>query len=108
MKTEHTKGNWSYVPSTNIYHPVVIIGGRKLIINAFKNHEEQDANAQLIAAAPDMLEALESVMRIRDLWGVPTDPHFKGEEAYEGELQVLAAMEIKIKEAINKAKGNQQ
>lgn len=81
-KQKHTAGPWDYVPSnenhgpyvangwgagdicdcyvmSNPSEPAVCNGGTSRAIHM--QREEADANARLIAAAPDMLEALKGV-----------------------------------------------
>lgn len=59
MKTQHTKGEWAVTPNGEW---VGTLGKGKApickITNAFLEPTEAKANAKLIAAAPDMLEAL--------------------------------------------------
>ncbi len=64
MKTQHTKGKWTVVDSggtvisarESTYITICKLENLPLRISA-----EVEANAKLIAAAPDMLEALQSV-----------------------------------------------
>jgi hypothetical protein len=62
VTTKYTKGPWRVEPSTseiiNVDHgrlPFAIVSGHTLIGATYEN----DADAQLIAAAPDLLEALQ-------------------------------------------------
>ncbi len=54
MKTKHTKGEWKVVGKW-------IKSGNKIIATlwAKKNPKQEQANARLIAAAPDLLRALQ-------------------------------------------------
>lgn len=63
MKTKHTPGPWTAVPrSINPNYPEIKVenvdGLRVANVGQLK---EQQANARLIAAAPDMLEALKAI-----------------------------------------------
>lgn len=56
MKLDHTPGPWKVVSSGRKYHwPIIEIGKVEVIINTEKHCE---ADARLIAHAPDMLEEL--------------------------------------------------
>ena len=63
---------------------------------------EQQANSRLIASAPDLLEALEGVLRISDLWL----PH-EIEEQHGEEMYVLHMARNKMIAAVEKARGQQ-
>ena len=64
--TKHTSGPWVVIP-TGLAHPknVVASGNRKPLVVAripeMENEALTDANARLIAAAPEMYEALYAV-----------------------------------------------
>lgn len=84
MDAKHTPGPWTYQPASNyvgysisprgtlptlaaVERPV---GGELLTIEAFNFPGETEANARLIAAAPELLEALqvaELILRERGL-----------------------------------------
>lgn len=66
-----------------------------------KHFEENKANAHLIAAAPEMLEALESVMRLQKLIEYPNDV----KECHVGEAMAVSGMLQKVIRVVNKAKG---
>ena len=61
--------------------------------------------AKTIAAAPEMLEALECAMRIVDLWGPVYITKYLPSQ--EGECFALNEMKDRITDAIKKAKGEQ-
>lgn len=76
-KPKHTTGPWKYLDSTKIAshqykNQYVIVAGDKQIAEFswhdnspwFPIKEESQANASLIAAAPDMLEELEHALEI--------------------------------------------
>ena len=63
--------------------------------------DEQLANAKLIAAAPELLKALQAVLIVKDLWLPPNDVEV--EECYKGEVATLNSLRNKIEQAINKA-----
>ena len=62
--------------------------------------KEGVANAQLMATAPELLEACQCAMRIHDLWRT-SDGEIQPE--FEQEAIALREMEDKLKTAINKA-----
>lgn len=58
-----TPGEWSVFYGTN--GTVVLNEDDEMIVsahNAISGHSEQNANARLIAAAPDLLEALQAML----------------------------------------------
>ena len=93
-EASHTPGPWGYVPSNEHHGPYVVNqwgsgdicdcytmsnlndysvrnGGDSKPIHF--QRDEADANARLIAAAPDMLEALELVIQWADGIGSPAN-----------------------------------
>ena len=59
MKTKHTKGKWEVGgQDPDIY----IESGLKTLCKLWGQGEEQEANAKLITAAPDLLECLDYVL----------------------------------------------
>jgi len=90
--TKHTPGPWSASPSPTsdgLYHVYKADGNFLTLEDA-----EHEANARLIAAAPDLLEALESLYHTANSIGEDTcDP-----VAFAGALEDARA-------AIRKAKG---
>lgn len=65
----------------------------------FPDHEEAKAYAQLFAAAPDLLKAIELALNIKDLWA----PVNYSEAEHEGEAQALQAMMTTLEAAYQKA-----
>jgi len=74
-KAQHTQGPWKILPEecTKPYIRIrgTVFGGRYKVANVLspsyegindREHEETVANARLIAAAPELLEALEELM----------------------------------------------
>lgn len=64
--SEHTPGPWSVEPYDKYQKDIIIIEPRCSVDNDDVDHEEAEANARLIAAAPDLLEALQAVVAIAD------------------------------------------
>src|SRR5574343_371831 len=57
MTTKHTKGEWEIVRfQSSIF--IESDNGERAELSSFKNGDSLEANAKLIAAAPDLLEAL--------------------------------------------------
>jgi hypothetical protein len=78
MSTQHTPGPWKVKAGSN-----AVLAGRKQIcshvnaasvlpVNIVQDYEIATANARLIAAAPDLLEALKDIVEFWDSI-VPTD-----------------------------------
>ena len=73
MKTKHTPGPWEILPEsrkhwkTEFEHGIFITPHNRLptfayIVNVFNYPGQTQANAKLIAAAPDLLEACQAVV----------------------------------------------
>jgi hypothetical protein len=97
--SKHTKGPWSISPTSNPETEFGIASNDGTIIARLdswfdKDEPEADANARLIASAPDLLEALEALLR---LYATECDGLYSGEGAW-GEAQAARA-------AIARAKG---
>ena len=90
MNTKHTPGPWKF--SFESIHPewaIVTTGGGAVVANVNADHR-QEANASLIAAAPDLLEAGEAFLRELD----------------EGDsFPAWEAAKAKLRAAIAKARG---
>ena len=63
-----------------------------------------EANAHLIAAAPEMLAALKAAVRIENLWTY--SQHDQVPDEYVGEAQALSKMLSNFKALIAKAEGS--
>lgn len=93
MKTTHTAGEWSttaYYDGKQSKGQIILSDATgKTLIGEIYSNKEQDANARLIASAPDLLEALQSCLN----W------------AKNGNQEHLIVFEA-AQAAINKATGN--
>jgi hypothetical protein len=121
METKHTPGPWIAVDATrnredgrgktgtfDIKNVSKAAKDRKWLADVkpygsvgFTGYEEAKANACLIAAAPDMLKAIELTLNIKDLWAPVTDVSSE----YEGEAQALQSMFETLQAAYLKATG---
>jgi hypothetical protein len=70
---KHTLGNWTVhrkVKSTELKDLFIYAGAEKIarvvVPYTAQRNDEFEANAELIAAAPDLLEALQNVLRVTD------------------------------------------
>lgn len=110
---KHTPGPWQYRRANNYegfaIFPVATLPslascerfGEKMTIDCFNFPGQTEANARLIAAAPDLLEALQGMERIKDLWlPIFTDA------GHEAEAVALHEARKKILAAIAKVEGN--
>lgn len=68
-------------------------------IGVDKDIPECTANAKLIAAAPDMYNAIKLALNIKDLWAPVCDPGIE----HEGEAQALQSMLTALEAAMAKA-----
>jgi hypothetical protein len=89
----HTQGPWDY---ESFALSEEIVSNDKVIATVYSRHctfpEEMRANARLIAAAPDLLEALQELYHLID-------------SAHDGERVFTTEMQKKAKAAIAKATG---
>jgi len=58
----HTPAPWTYRPAGNFKYPIVQRGDEGGFVVSGLSSSRQEADARLIAAAPDLLEALRSVL----------------------------------------------
>jgi len=79
MKATHTPAPWQYDETT---YSVWANEGDKKIVRFIPLHEEERANARLIASAPELLAALQIALSdIEDFYqGSPTKDEFCGTE----------------------------
>lgn len=107
MKTKHTKGEWDYSPMKGqVMHctcaQVWDSEGKNLaVIDSRYGEEEATANAKLIAAAPELLEACMKAIELVKLWGAQSFMCVDASSMHE--LQALKDMENSLNNAINKA-----
>jgi hypothetical protein len=59
MKTKHTEGKWTYGSNGTFFE----INPQIANLSTFRDFEEQEANARLIAAAPELLKSLEYAVK---------------------------------------------
>jgi len=94
---KHTPGEWQRNIKPAAKYPTVFVGRNKHVFAVLHDNkippEEQEANHDLIIAAPDLLAALESLMKA---YGHP----FTGENGNSGECWDLA------RAALQKARGS--
>lgn len=67
--SKHTAGNWTIGRTTEEKLEIYIDGNHRASVLPFgaKPTEEDEANAKLIAAAPDMLKALQFFLKDNDM-----------------------------------------
>lgn len=68
--SKHTPGPWE-IAEFGRNHTILIYGPDEILVADCggilrRSHEEMESNARLIAAAPDLLAALEDVVRVAD------------------------------------------
>ncbi|MBK5213594.1 MAG: hypothetical protein JJE55_08050 [Flavobacteriaceae bacterium] len=75
MESRHTKGDWQVrTHSYNPQHSSAIVSNHTILvadiyINSHSNCNEAEANAKLIAAAPDLLETLQNIIGVLEAIG---------------------------------------
>lgn len=71
MSSKHTPGPWTYQENSDAYTHIVRGPTNCLICQLSQStHVEIEANARLIAAAPEMLQALTAVVEAMDKGGL--------------------------------------
>ena len=98
MTVQHTPGPWSAeIPSASNGYVWIdpVDGCCGEIATVWNTHDNSEANARLIAAAPDLLEALKAV--VND-WVAPDDLPFE-----DGEMPALDAARAAIAKATGEA-----
>jgi hypothetical protein len=93
MSNQHTPGQWKFSQETNDPEWFIVTTNHGVIVANVNANKTQEANARLIAAAPELLEALEGMVAyINSLETIPC---------------ISRAMQDvgKAKAAISKAKG---
>ena len=66
---KHTKGKWTASHISEFEFDIIDENGRT--ISTVKNWNEQEANANLIASAPELIEALQSINELKVNLGFP-------------------------------------
>ena len=75
MTEKFTPGPWTKMNATDVFEGYW--NGRQVadcMVDNDINYPQQKANAALIAAAPDMYEALDNLLEAWDEWGVSSFP----------------------------------
>jgi len=105
---EHTKGDWfvqgDKYPTIQSRHNgdgIKTYPTIATVNSTFIEYEEYCANAKLIAAAPELLEALQEVISIELLLLYPEKPFMS--ESMKDEAQAIDSMICKVKQVIKKA-----
>jgi len=98
--SEYTKGMWGYRVKNGAN---AVCSSNRRICKLFGKDKESLANGNLIAAAPDMLEALEAIESITDIWL----PNEIAEEHIHEAVALHQVREMYLR-AIAKAKGESQ
>jgi hypothetical protein len=93
MEFKGTKGKWKVNKCDEFSNAYYLYPTHPFI--------EQDANAKLIEAAPDLLYTLQGVLNLKPLLMYPYPPGTKSQHFEEG--QAVALMFAKIERAIDKA-----
>ena len=101
-KPKYTPGPWEVINEFNVYGKghrlVAACGGRSQNYDVENNHIEKVASAHLIAAAPDMYEALKQICNDCD----PAEKYCP--DSFEEEKRIC--IDCYIGKALAKAEGN--
>lgn len=92
MNAKHTPGPWACVSTSNHAHDYRLINPDKSPLahrSEYNDHSEKYANARLIAAAPDLLTALEKIAAVDD---GPLEWHING--VYVGRIARAAIAKV--------------
>lgn len=100
MDTKHTPGPWTYTPqpveSNGFYIQTFDMSHRNTFIGeaggGLQTPQEIKANAKLIAAAPDLLEALEALMEEYENIGNTGDCGYFAADQQEVYIKAMAAI----------------
>jgi hypothetical protein len=101
MNTNHTPGPWEWdaEPGHGVWVNAEDIGICRLDFDSALTDAQYKANARLIAAAPDLLAALDELLRFAEPLGTIT--------AMDGQEIALPCI-VRAREAIAKATGEKQ
>lgn len=109
---KYTPGPWKLEPIKGTHYQIIAVSTDVVTPIAQTIADEREgvngeANARLIAAAPELLEALKKAMSIKQLWLPPTPEKVAASEAdqWEAEARALHFMHDAIVAAIAKATG---
>lgn len=93
---EHTKGEWIVIANLDGDKTIIRTGsGFVAVTKVARDVEECEANAQLIAAAPDMYEALKKAMLYLD-WATTANFQRGGDNPVRAKIRkALAKAEVK-------------
>lgn len=102
MSAKHTGGTWRAAakPSSIVGWPIISSPQGKSVANVHGTDEESAANARLIAAAPDLLTALQDAYRFI------SQPRTMWNDKAEYDTRNYNALTAKIRAAISKAEGS--
>ena len=101
--SKHTPGPWEVLEDKSMISVVTECAEICDIVHDVRPVSENLANARLIAAAPEMLEALESVLRVVDLGNASGD----SAEAFAEWSQEHETMAQAVYAAVKKARGEE-
>lgn len=94
-QAKHTPGPWRFEPATEYYGATIHFNVARGGIQLHKDMPNGDANARLIAAAPDLLKWCERILLSHETQGAATN----------GEAVLCHAFVMGLKDVIAKAKG---
>jgi ribosomal protein S9 len=101
LKFKGNKDNWIYHKPTEKFDACTITENGKIIGYSVSNSSEANANEQLRAAAPELLEVVQTFVELKDLY-IPIDDGGI-EDEFLGEMEALNNAVIKAESAIKKA-----